>query len=547
MEVTSSLDRVVCNPDSSRRQWKSPDSSVISSLQDRPVVEGTVTIASDKSGKNASSESSLSSSNASQDAESSANREADSTPTCSSPSEKTSDQTFPAKDQIEFHVKIEQKLKANIEKKDEESKPSIPPKPPLPARPKDKPLNLPTPKLLPKPDKPMEFGKASVPSASHSQGEGSLFEKVQLEDEEEDQEEKEEREKNKIAIEDVEEEETNKDEKTKDKQRNGVALGLTSGSFDINNTQMLRTCSEPDLSSLFRTIAKESPQVKRKSLDMSSVQEEDEKYFEELLSSFENALKVDNPEEGADNPKEDKEVEEEVEEEQEEDEDYEDLLSVRETMKSLLLQDDDDDGNSVKFSLSSSHEDTPDGSVGVDKKKSTDEGKSKTDRKDRSDGEGNTEDGDDEEEVEEDGEEEEHEDSVENEEEIDSSHPHRSVSVDNDNPQSPDERAEMMAELFQSDEESDSEFQDEGGENGEDYDLFSRLEESRAFLEKELGCQKFLKVYKTVQALQEDEDENMEDGARIAIEMLGKDKEHLYPKIFQLVMADTAFTEENLQ
>ena len=45
------------------------------------------------------------------------------------------------------------------------------------------------------------------------------------------------------------------------------------------------------------------------------------------------------------------------------------------------------------------------------------------------------------------------------------------------------------------------------------------------------------------QALQEDEDENIEEGARIATELLGKEKEHLYPKIFQLVMADAAFTD----
>jgi len=45
------------------------------------------------------------------------------------------------------------------------------------------------------------------------------------------------------------------------------------------------------------------------------------------------------------------------------------------------------------------------------------------------------------------------------------------------------------------------------------------------------------------QALQEDEDENMEEGARIAQELLGQEHVHLYPKIFQLVMADTAFTD----
>lgn len=43
--------------------------------------------------------------------------------------------------------------------------------------------------------------------------------------------------------------------------------------------------------------------------------------------------------------------------------------------------------------------------------------------------------------------------------------------------------------------------------------------------------------------MQEDEDENVEKGARIAQELLGKDKVHLYPKIFQLVMADAAFTD----
>lgn len=157
------------------------------------------------------------------------------------------------------------------------------------------------------------------------------------------------------------------------------------------------------------------------------------------------------------------------------------------------------------------------------------------------------------------------------------------------------------------------------GDDEEDYDLFSRLEESRAELEGELGCDRFLKVYKTVQvslvnkdphlsiylnsnlipcyennnrylifwyycfkiethskkkfswekdqqvgscnlpsllanhsticctvyfqALQEDEDENIEEGAKLVTNILGKEKEHLYPKIFQLVMADAAFTE----
>ena len=45
--------------------------------------------------------------------------------------------------------------------------------------------------------------------------------------------------------------------------------------------------------------------------------------------------------------------------------------------------------------------------------------------------------------------------------------------------------------------ESDSEFND--GEEMGDFDLFGRLEESRAELEQELGADKLVKVYKTVQ------------------------------------------------
>ena len=47
-----------------------------------------------------------------------------------------------------------------------------------------------------------------------------------------------------------------------------------------------------------------------------------------------------------------------------------------------------------------------------------------------------------------------------------------------------------------SDDDSDSEFQD--GEDA-DFDLFGRLEESRAQLEEALGADKLIQVYKTVQ------------------------------------------------
>ena len=49
-----------------------------------------------------------------------------------------------------------------------------------------------------------------------------------------------------------------------------------------------------------------------------------------------------------------------------------------------------------------------------------------------------------------------------------------------------------------SDEDSDSEFND--GEEA-DFDLFGRLEESRAQLEEALGAEKLIQVYKTVQVM----------------------------------------------
>ena len=53
----------------------------------------------------------------------------------------------------------------------------------------------------------------------------------------------------------------------------------------------------------------------------------------------------------------------------------------------------------------------------------------------------------------------------------------------------------MSDSLCTDDSDADTQF----GDDDCDFDLFSRLEESRAELESALGCDKFLKVYKTVQ------------------------------------------------
>ena len=46
-----------------------------------------------------------------------------------------------------------------------------------------------------------------------------------------------------------------------------------------------------------------------------------------------------------------------------------------------------------------------------------------------------------------------------------------------------------------------------------------------------------------LQATHEDEDEEIEEGAKLVTQILGEGKAHLYPAILQLVMADGVWTE----
>lgn len=79
----------------------------------------------------------------------------------------------------------------------------------------------------------------------------------------------------------------------------------------------------------------------------------------------------------------------------------------------------------------------------------------------------------------------------------------------------------------------------------EEESLFHRLEESRLMLEQELGFDKFLRVYRYLQAVQENEDDSAEIESTSEISELLGDKEHLYPKILYLVIADSAYSEDN--
>ncbi|XP_056011940.1 serine/threonine-protein kinase Nek1-like isoform X3 [Ostrea edulis] len=386
-----------------------------------------------------------------------------------------------------------------------DSPPKCSDKPPLPSKPV-----LPKPVILPKPDKPMQFGDSgSVPQAVKTEGAGDLFTKPDTgnkPDKPDNQESK---------------NETVKEELPVNKKRNSaVILGITCGEFDIGNAQMLRTCSEPDLAKLTRT-AEFTEIVKRtrkQSLDLEKLKSEEEEDEEELLECLlanVNNKDGDSEDKSPECPVSPLRLEEdqspELEEENNEDgddEDDEDLMSVRETMQSLLLREystDEEKRASATLNLTESKEDDI---------RESDEDSDKEGVVGKDNG------------GEEDNEEEEVEERDQSED--------PSESLDSEN------QSENVDNLFQSDDsDHDTQFGDD-----DDFDLFSRLEESRAELESELGCDKFLKVYKTVQALQEDEDENIEEGAKLVTNILGKDKEHLYPKIFQLVIADAAFTEE---
>lgn len=74
--------------------------------------------------------------------------------------------------------------------------------------------------------------------------------------------------------------------------------------------------------------------------------------------------------------------------------------------------------------------------------------------------------------------------------------------------------------------------------------LFSRIEESRKALEDELGMDLFIKIYRHVQMMQDNEDDALEVGTTEISNLLG-DKENLYQKVLYLVIADSAYSEGN--
>uniref|UniRef100_A0A2D4I329 non-specific serine/threonine protein kinase n=2 Tax=Micrurus lemniscatus lemniscatus TaxID=129467 RepID=A0A2D4I329_MICLE len=92
---------------------------------------------------------------------------------------------------------------------------------------------------------------------------------------------------------------------------------------------------------------------------------------------------------------------------------------------------------------------------------------------------------------------------------------------------------------------SDNSDGDNASECEEYNSVFSHLEELRCNLEKEIGFEKFIKIYEEIKAIHEDEDESIDICSTIVQNILGNEHKHQYAKILHLVMADGAYQEDN--
>ncbi|XP_046853353.1 serine/threonine-protein kinase Nek1-like isoform X2 [Xenia sp. Carnegie-2017] len=115
------------------------------------------------------------------------------------------------------------------------------------------------------------------------------------------------------------------------------------------------------------------------------------------------------------------------------------------------------------------------------------------------------------------------------------------------NDESPSSTPLPLNEDWDSGESGDEDGVDENHQKVDEDSVFGRLEESRQTMEDQLGFSRFMKVYKYIQSIQEnDDDVNIGVGPAPEIaDLLGEEYEHLYPKILYLVMADFAYCEDN--
>uniref|UniRef100_A0A8C2QIE3 non-specific serine/threonine protein kinase n=1 Tax=Cricetulus griseus TaxID=10029 RepID=A0A8C2QIE3_CRIGR len=82
---------------------------------------------------------------------------------------------------------------------------------------------------------------------------------------------------------------TRSDSPPKTKTKNSLLIGLSTGLFDANNPKMLRTCSLPDLSKLFRTLM-DVPTVGDVHQDSLEIDELEDEHIKEGPSDFEDTV-----------------------------------------------------------------------------------------------------------------------------------------------------------------------------------------------------------------------------------------------------------------
>ncbi|XP_064791652.1 serine/threonine-protein kinase Nek1 isoform X5 [Oncorhynchus masou masou] len=275
------------------------------------------------------------------------------------------------------------------------------------------------------------------------------------------------------------------------KHHNALLIGLSTGQFDANNPKMLRTCSLPDLSRLF-----------------SSLQE---------AGGANGAVAPDN-----DNNLDIEDMEEEEEEEAKEDEQSEtedvyeddDLRELRASMERLLQEErsEEDEGGSGSNSGSPPEEEGGDGFNGNPAEDEDDEELNGM--------------------------------AVDEEEGSNGSPGDEEVGHTLTNGLEEEEHHSSESQLNEEWQSDDSGEEEDGAAEQQD-SIFSRLEELRFNLEQEMGFENFIEAYNKIKAIHEDEDENIDMGPDMVLNILGTEHQHLYPNILHLVMADGAYQEDN--
>ncbi|KAM6938096.1 serine/threonine-protein kinase Nek1 isoform 2-T2 [Lycodopsis pacificus] len=274
------------------------------------------------------------------------------------------------------------------------------------------------------------------------------------------------------------------------KQHRALLIGLSTGMFDANNPKMLRTCSLPDLSRLF------SAQQDAAGTSGAHLAPDHNLQMEDV----EDAAKDDDQ----------SETEDAYEDE--------DLRDIRASMERLLQEEvgdfngnppeeeEEEEEERVLFNRIAAEIDQDNSQMAVDD--------------------------DDEEEEEEEEEEDEDED-----EECSNGSPGEEEAgelLNNGN-------SSQLNEEWQ----SDGSGEEPGGEAAHHDSIFSRLEELRFNLEQQMGFERFIEAYNKIKAIHEDEDENIDLGSSLVLNILGTEHQHLYPNILHLVMADGAYQEDN--